>query len=109
MKHENETFPAIFTGEPSQALKELKAAGIVPEQCELPQVKDLNNLGEQDPRFIKRLTKPRMGFLALETAWRTLQGYEIINMRRKGQVRGVDKGDIPDQILFIASLVEMAA
>ena len=39
-----------------------KAAGILPEQVELRQVKYLNNLIEQDHRFIKRLTKPGMGF-----------------------------------------------
>jgi len=32
--------------------------------CELRQVKYLNNLIEQDHRFIKRLTKPGMGFFS---------------------------------------------
>ncbi|MFL5626998.1 MAG: hypothetical protein ACJ788_15560 [Ktedonobacteraceae bacterium] len=35
------------------------------------QVKSLNNLMEQDHRFIKRLMKPGMGFFSFETAWRT--------------------------------------
>ncbi len=40
-----------------KAFKELKAAGIIPECCELRQIKYLNNLIEQDHRFIKRLTR----------------------------------------------------
>ncbi len=52
-----------------KAIAELKAAGILPEAVELRQVKYLNNLIEQDHRFIKRLVKPGMGFFSFETAW----------------------------------------
>ena len=72
-----------------KAIADLKAAGVLPQHVELRQVKYLNNLIEQDHRFIKRLTKPGMGFFSFETAWRTLQGYEMMNMLRKGQVQGV--------------------
>jgi transposase, IS6 family len=67
-----------------KAIAELKAAGILPEAVELRQVKYLNNLIEQDHRFIKRRVKPGMGFFSFETAWRTLQGYEVMHMIRKG-------------------------
>jgi IS6 family transposase len=92
-----------------KAIADLKAVGILPELVELRQVKYLNNLIEQDHRFIKRLAKPGMGFFSFETAWRTLQGYEMMNMMRKGQVRGVSKGDISRQITFIAHLFGVAA
>jgi hypothetical protein len=46
----------------------------------LVQLKYLNNLVEQDHRFIKRLTKLGLGFFSLETSWRTLQGYEVMHM-----------------------------
>ena len=92
-----------------KAMAALKAAGILPKQVELRQVKYLNNLIEQDHRFIKRLVKPGMGFFSMETAGRTLQGYEVMNMIRKGQVRGVGKGDIKGQVSFIASLFGVAA
>jgi transposase, IS6 family len=92
-----------------KAMAELKAAGILPEAVELRQVKYLNNLIEQDHRFIKRLVKPGMGFFSFETAGRTLQGYEVMNMIRKGQVRGVGKGDITEQITFVAHLFGVAA
>ena len=54
-----------------KAMAELKAAGQLPESVELRQVKYLNNMVEQDHRFIKRLVKLGMGFFSLETAWRT--------------------------------------
>lgn len=92
-----------------KAIAHLKAAGILPASVELRQVKYLNNLIEQDHRFIKRLTEPGMGFFSFETAWRTLQGYEMMNMMRKGQVRGVSTGDIRRQITFIAHLFGVAA
>jgi len=47
----------------------------------------------KDHRFIKRLLKLGMGFFSFKTAWRTLQRYEAMNMLRKGQIRGVEKGD----------------
>jgi transposase-like protein len=71
-----------------------EAEGYIPETCELRHVNYLNNLIEQDHRCLKRLTKPGMGFFSFETAWRTLRGYAIMNMIRKGQVYGVDKGDV---------------
>jgi transposase, IS6 family len=92
-----------------KAIADLKAAGTLPEHVELRQVKYLNNLVEQDHRFIKRLVKPGMGFFSFETAGRTLQGYEVMNMMRKGQVRGVGKGDITGQVAFIARLFAVAA
>ncbi len=92
-----------------KAIAELKAAGILPESVALRQVKYLNNLIEQDHRFIKRRVKPGLGFFSFETAWRTLQGYEMMNMIRKGQIQGVNKGDISAQVTFIARLFEVAA
>jgi len=92
-----------------KAIADLKAAGILPASVELRQVKYLNNLIEQDHRFIKRVVKPGMGFFSVETAGRTLQGYEVMNMIRKGQVSGVGKGDISGQVTFIATLFGVAA
>jgi transposase, IS6 family len=92
-----------------KAVKELKAEGTIADPCELRQVKYLNNIVEQDHRFIKRLVKPGLGFFAFETAWRTVQGYEVMNMMRKGQMRGVEKGDSMGQVAFIASLFGLAA
>jgi transposase-like protein len=91
-----------------KAVADLKAAGVLPEHVALRQVKYRNNLIEQDHRFIKRLTKPGMVFFSFETAWRTLQGCEVMNMLRKGQGQGVAKGDVRGQVALIAKLFGVA-
>lgn len=92
-----------------KAYNELQAEGAIADSCELRQVKYLNNIVEQDHRFIKRRVKPGLGFFSVESAWRTLQGYEVMNMIRKGQMQGVNKGDSPSQTTFIARLFGVAA
>ena len=57
-----------------KAFNELQAAEALAALCELRQNKYLNNLVEQDHRFIKRLVKPGLGFFSFETAWRTDAG-----------------------------------
>jgi len=49
-----------------------------------------------------------MGFFSFETAWRTLQGFEAMNMIRKGQLQGVAKGDVKGQVTVIAKLFGVA-
>ena len=92
-----------------KAIAELKATGVLLQQGELRQVKYLNNLIEQDHRFIKRLTRPGMGFFSDLTAWRTLWGFEVMNMIRKGQVHGVNKGDVRGQVALVARLFGVTA
>ena len=64
----------------------------------------MNNMVEQDHRFMKRLIRPGLGFGSFPTAWRTIQGYETMHMIRKGQIEGVDKGNIKAQNQFITEL-----
>ncbi len=71
-----------------KAVETLKTNQQLPPDCELRQVKYLNNLIEQDHRFIKRRTRPGLGFFSFDTARRTLVGYETMNMIRKGQRKG---------------------
>ncbi len=89
-----------------KAMDELKAEGQLPQGCQLRPVKYLNNLIEQDHRFIKRRVKPGLGFYSFQTAWRTLRGYETMHMIRKGQVQA--RG-IQDQVKFIDGLFGLAA
>ncbi len=49
------------------------------------QVKYLNNRVEQDHRFIKRITRPMLGFKSFNSARSTLTGIELVHMLRKGQ------------------------
>ena len=106
------TTPRVITVDKNaaypKAFNELQAEGAIANSCELRQVKYLNNIIEQDHRFIKRRVKPGLGFFSPETAWNTLQGYEVMNMVRKGQMRGVEQEDIIGQIAFISSLFGVA-
>lgn len=55
------------------------------KMIEILQVKYLNNILEQDHRFIKRITKPMMGFKAFHSAAATIAGIEVAHMIRKNQ------------------------
>jgi len=69
----------------------------------------LNNIVEQDHRAIKRRVNASQGFRSFEGAWRTIQGYEILNMIRKGQVRWLLKGDVIGQIQFFNETLGLKA
>ena len=91
------------------AINELKASETLAQACELRQNKYLNNLIEQDHRFIKKLVNPGLGFKSLHTARRTIIGYETMNMVRKGQIQQVEKGDILGQVEFVSQIFGVAA
>jgi len=90
------------------AIDELKVDEHLPETTELRQIKYLNNRVEQDHRFIKQLTKPGIGFSSFNTARRTLRGFEAMNMIRKGQVQGVEKGDVRSSVELVSQLFGLA-
>ncbi len=48
----------------------------------------LNNIVEQDHRFVKKITKPMKEFKALYFAEATLAGIELHHMLRKAQHKG---------------------
>jgi len=50
------------------------------------QSKYLNNIVEQDHRFIKRITRPMLGFKPFHSAAATLAGIETAHMIRQGQL-----------------------
>ena len=52
------------------------------------QIKYLNNIVEQDHRFIKKRTKPRLGFKSFRSAKITITGIENIRIIQKGQIIG---------------------
>jgi putative transposase len=58
---------------------------------EILQVKYLNNIIEQDHRFIKKLTRPMKGFKSFPSASATLDGIEVAHMIRKGQFSTKDR------------------
>ncbi len=69
----------------------LKAANTnLPEdkQIEVRQIKYLNNIIEQEHRFIKKRIKPMLGFKSFNSARITIAGIENIRMLQKGQIVG---------------------
>ena len=76
----------------------LMLAGII-SFIEIVQIKYLNNLVEQDHRFIKKITKPMMGFKAFHSTKATIAGIETAHMIRKGQL---SEKNIPAYQQFMA-------
>jgi putative transposase len=58
------------------------------QKIEIRQNKYLNNIIEQDHRFIKKQTKPMLGFKNFRSAKITITGIENIRMIQKGQIIG---------------------
>jgi putative transposase len=56
------------------------------QPIEILRVKYLNNIVEQDHRFIKKITRPTLGFKAFHSAAATLAGIEVAHMIRKKQI-----------------------
>ena len=77
----------------------------MPEHCKRRPSQYMNNIVEQDHRFMKRKINPGLGFGSYPTAWRTIQGYETMHMVRKGQIEGAETGNIQGQNEFIARTV----
>lgn len=105
------TKPRVITvdgnGAYPPSIADLKEEKLLNKQVQYRSNKYLNNRIEQDHRFIKRRVKP--SFASYQTAWRTLQGYEALNMLRKGQVKGAEKHNISAQNLFISQIFGLAA
>lgn len=91
------------------ALMALKREGILPRRVRLRQCKYLNNIVEQDHRSVKKRTWLAKGYGSFESASRTLEGIETVDMIRKGRVRWVAKGNVRAQVLFIDKLFGIAA
>jgi transposase-like protein len=81
---------------------------ILPPDCTLRRVKYLNNIIEQDHRFIKKKVRASQCFKRFQTAERTLEGIEAVNMMRKGQVKRLSGNDAMGQAKFVASLFQIA-
>jgi len=56
-----------------------------PVSIAMVRIKYLNNIIEQDHRFIKRRTRLMLGFKSFAAAISTIAGIEVVNMIRKGQ------------------------
>ncbi len=87
-----------------------KSIKTLPPDCKLRRVKYLNNVIEQDHRFIKKKkVRASQCFKSFHTAERTLEGMEAMNMIRKGQVKRLAGSDEQGRAKFVASLFQIAA
>jgi transposase-like protein len=107
------TLPRVITVDQNAAyppaFDALQGDSTLPKTCLLRQCKYLNNMVEQDHRFVKRRVNPGLGFGAFHTAQRTIQGYEAIHMLRKGQIKGLAKRDVLAQNHVINQMFGLAA
>jgi transposase, IS6 family len=87
----------------------LKETGELGRRCRCRTAPYLNNIIEQDHRFIKKRITASLGFRSAEGAWRTIEGYEAMHAIRKGQIRWVAKGDPVAQRQFIHTIFGVAA
>jgi hypothetical protein len=97
----NPCYPKVIT--------ELKQERKLGRRCRCRTCPYLNNIVEQDHRAIKRRVNASQGFRSSVGAWRTIQGYEVMHMIRKGQVRWLAREDVLGQILFIGELLGLKA
>lgn len=81
---------------------------LVPKDCNLRRVKYLNNVIEQDHRFVKKKVRASQRFKSFHTAERTLEGIGAVNMLRKGQVKRLAGGDVRGQAKFVETLFGVA-
>jgi transposase, IS6 family len=97
----NAAYPEAFTSSQNEK--------VLPKDCILRRVKYLNNVIEQDHRFIKKKVGASQCFKRFHTAERTIEGVEALHMMRKGQVKRLDGRDTVGQAKFVESLFGVAA
>jgi IS6 family transposase len=97
----NAAYPEAFTT--------LQKEKVLPHDCKLRRVKYLNNLIEQEHRFIKKKVRASQCFKSFHMAERALEGIEAVNMLRKGQVKRLAGSDAQGQAKFVESLFLIAA
>ena len=90
------------------AIEELKKEKKMPVGIQIRQVKYLNNIVEQDHRFIKKRVRSMLGLKSFRTAKSILSGIEAMHIIKKGQLALRDKS-VQNQVKFIHQLFGMAA
>ena len=98
-------------GHPAYArtIEQLKRSGELGQRCRCRRAPYLNNILEQDHRFLKKRVVASQGFRSIEGALSTIAGYEAMNIIRKGQIRWLAKDDVIGQARFIERTFGIAA
>ncbi|MFS8355135.1 IS6 family transposase (plasmid) [Bacillus nitratireducens] len=90
------------------AIEQLKKEKSIPDGMQLRQQKYLNNIVEQDHRFIKKRIHSMLGFKCFDTATSILSGVEAMHMIKKEQIDLRDQS-IQNQKKFIHQLFGLVA
>ncbi|WPX96390.1 IS6 family transposase [Candidatus Bandiella woodruffii] len=73
------------SGSNTSALNSINKPLSKEDQIEIRHNKYLNNRIEGDHRFVKKRTRPMLGFKSFRSAARTIAGIELLHMIKKGQ------------------------
>ena len=95
-------------GHPS-AIEQLKRSSELGQMCRCRRAPYLNNIVEQDHRFVKKRIIASQWFRSLDGALNTIAGYEVMNIIRKGQIRCLAENDVVGQTRFIERTFGIAA
>ncbi|MGG0726648.1 IS6 family transposase [Bacillus paramycoides] len=90
------------------AIEELKKEKKMPVGIQIRQIKYLNNIVEQDHRFIKKRVRSILGLKSFHTAKSILSGIEAMHIIKKGQLILRDKC-VQNVMKFIHQLFGIAA
>jgi IS6 family transposase len=91
------------------AHNDLITAGHLPKSTKLRRVKYLNNIIENDHKFVKRKSRYRQWYQSFDTASATISGIETMRMIQKGQMKYLAKNDVCAQNKLINKLFGLAA
>ena len=92
----------------SCSLEQPKKECLLPTKMLIRPVKFLNNIVEQDHRFIKKVTKPCLVFKSIPTATKTISDIEAMHILWKGQLRrsfsaGLSRAQIVNTLLGLSA------
>ena len=90
------------------AIEKLKKEKKMPAGIQTRQLKYLNNIVEQDHRFIKRRIRSMLGFKSFQTAVSILSGIEAMHMIKKEQI-DLQNQSVQNQNIFIHQLFGLTA
>ncbi|WP_242214846.1 IS6 family transposase [Bacillus cereus group sp. BfR-BA-01383] len=104
--------PRVMTVDKNPAypivIEQLKKEKSIPDGMQLRQQKYLNNIVEQDHRFIKKRIRSMLGFKCFDTATSILSGVEAMHMIKKEQIDLRDQS-VQNQKKFIHQLFGLVA
>jgi IS6 family transposase len=90
------------------AIEELKKEKKIPVGIQIRQIKYLNNIVEQDHRFIKKRVRSMLGLKSFRTATSIISGLEAMHIIKKRQLILQDKS-VQNQVEFIHQLFGIVA